>query len=113
MSSFKVCSRSGSLYQGTCRCPQCQMHAQADGRRRNAKAQQDGRSLRQWRSTTRPAVLARAGNRCELRLRGCTGKATTVHKINGGYHSRNLDAYQAACFHCHGVVDAPKARKQA
>lgn len=70
-----------------------------------------GYETREWRTVTRPAVLERADHRCELALDGCTGRATTVHRRpeHGTAHDANLDAYDAACRHCHGVVDGGRA----
>ena len=62
---------------------------------------------------TRPAELARDGHKCMLAVdAGCAGRAESVHRLPeyGTYHDENLDAYISACRHCHGVVDAPRAK---
>jgi hypothetical protein len=67
----------------------------------------------EWRNVTRPAVLARDGHRCRIKADdGCTVIATSVHRLPefGPYHDGNLDAYVSGCAHCHGVVDAPRAK---
>lgn len=66
-----------------------------------------------WRRT-RLIVLDRDQHRCRLRLGGCTGRATTVHRLPryGTEHDGNLDAYLSACAHCHGVIDAPRAKQR-
>lgn len=66
-----------------------------------------------WRRIVRPAVLARDRRRCRYELRGCTGVATTVHRLPefGTEHDDNLDAYRSACAHCHGVIDGPRAKQ--
>ncbi|AUV61960.1 HNH endonuclease [Mycobacterium phage SWU2] len=53
-----------------------------------------------WDENYRQPVLKDAGYRCQIRLRGCLGKATDVdHKQPGDNHARsNL---QAACERCH------------
>jgi 5-methylcytosine-specific restriction endonuclease McrA len=64
----------------------------------------------------RPVVLAEAGYRCEIRLAGCRGTATTVDHItpliDGGTHARtNL---RAACVSCNSRLGAPlSARRRA
>ena len=73
-----------------------------------------GYSRQSWRRPggTRQLVLERAGHRCELRVdEACSDEATTVHRLPefGTYHDTNLDAYVAACAHCHGVVDGRRA----
>lgn len=61
---------------------------------------------------TRDAVLARDGGRCRFRLRGCTDRATSVHRFPqfGTVHDGNLNAYASACAHCHGVIDGRRAK---
>lgn len=61
----------------------------------------------------RRLVLARDEARCRIRALGCTGKATTVHRLPeyGLDHDANLHAYVSACRHCHGVVDAPRSKQ--
>ncbi len=73
----------------------------------------DGRDTAQWRHVTRPAVLARDGNRCRLQLAGCTATATTVHRLpeHGSYHDGDLSAYVSACLACHGQADGQRERQ--
>ncbi|AEJ92316.1 HNH endonuclease [Mycobacterium phage DroogsArmy] len=54
-----------------------------------------------WDLNYRQPVLRDADYRCQLRLRGCLGKATEADHIKpGDDHSR--DNLQAACSRCHG-----------
>jgi 5-methylcytosine-specific restriction endonuclease McrA len=65
--------------------------------------------------TLRQQVLRRDEEQCQLRLPGCAGKATQVHiaPILGGNHKlATLDTAVAACAHCHGRVDGPRARRR-
>jgi 5-methylcytosine-specific restriction endonuclease McrA len=95
----------------------CPAHAAAfakrtNGRRAKKWAAHKGNTFA-WR-VLRKQALERDRYRCRLRCSGCTGKATTVH-INpnlGGDHSKaKLVDCLSACAHCHGVVDAPRARR--
>ncbi len=73
-----------------------------------------GYSEHDWRAYTRPAVLERDNWRCRIQADdGCTVIATTVHRLpeHGPHHDTNLDAYVSACAHCHGVIDAPRAKR--
>lgn len=50
----------------------------------------------------REEVLSDAGYQCQLKLEGCTGRATTVHhkrrhREGGAFERGNLEA---ACVHC-------------
>lgn len=71
-----------------------------------------GRDRRKWRNGTRRRVLVRDGWLCRYKHSGCTGHATTVHRLPefGPYHDDNEAAYRSACDHCHGVEDGPRAR---
>jgi hypothetical protein len=60
----------------------------------------------------RRARLALANGQCELRLDGCTHRATTVHldpRRNADHDHAHLSDCQAACAHCHGVVDGGRS----
>jgi 5-methylcytosine-specific restriction endonuclease McrA len=94
------------------RCPE---HAAAkearDNGRRHERQRLHGRDTAAWRSK-RARRLLLAGNRCELRLHGCTVEATTVHlapEREGDHASATIDDLRAACAPCHGRVDAPRA----
>ncbi|ASZ75439.1 HNH endonuclease [Mycobacterium phage Kimona] len=66
-----------------------------------------------WEENYRIPVLQRDGYRCQIRLRGCLGKATDVDHIRRGddHSHRNL---QAACSRCHGKKSSAEgnARKR-
>lgn len=58
----------------------------------------------------------RDGYRCQLAVDdGCTEAATTVHirpELGGNHLTATLEDCTSACAHCHGVVDAPRARQR-
>jgi 5-methylcytosine-specific restriction endonuclease McrA len=58
-----------------------------------------------WRRA-RLACLQRAQWRCEVRLDGCTGRATEVDHVNGAAADPNHQHLRAACKSCHGKVTA-------
>jgi hypothetical protein len=65
-----------------------------------------------WRHT-RLARLEHDRHLCQYRHAGCTGRATTVHRLPryGTVHDGNLHAYRSACTHCHGVEDGARATR--
>lgn len=90
------------------RCPACEAPVRA---RREAQQRQRGYSRAHWQRV-RALVLARDGYRCRLQREGCRGLANTVHldPALGGLHDlAQPEDCVAACRHCHGVVDAPRA----
>lgn len=54
-----------------------------------------------WQKRRRK-VLARDKGLCQLRLKGCTYRATDIDHIERG-NNHNLDNLRAACHHCHMV----------
>uniref|UniRef100_A0AAU8GLV7 HNH endonuclease n=1 Tax=Mycobacterium phage Stink TaxID=3136630 RepID=A0AAU8GLV7_9VIRU len=73
----------------------------SDARTSWSSSDRSSRLPADWDENYRQPVLAAAGHRCQIRARGCLGKATDVDHIRrGDDHSRsNL---QAACNRCHG-----------
>lgn len=68
-----------------------------------------GGSTWQWRKI-RAAVLTRDGQICQLRLDGCTSRATHVHHTIGRAVSGNDPAHLvAACEPCNLKVGDPRA----
>lgn len=66
-----------------------------------------------WRRL-RAAALQRDGGWCQLRLEGCTGRATTVHlrpELGGDHRRATLEDCVSACRVCHGRVDGGRARE--
>jgi hypothetical protein len=53
-----------------------------------------------WETTYRKPTMRRAKGLCELRLPGCTHRATDVHHT-GDRNDHSLDKLQAACSSCH------------
>jgi hypothetical protein len=104
--TLKACSRCGT----PCRGRFCPFHDREERSRRSRKSKEHGLGRREWQRT-RSAVLERDGYACRLRQPGCSGFATSVHRLPafGAFHDDNLEAYLSACSHCHGVVDAPRA----
>jgi len=71
-----------------------------------SKAWQNG-STRQWRRI-RGEVLVRDGWRCQLRLEGCTTRATQVHHTVGkGVTGDSPEHLVAACEACNQAVGDP------
>lgn len=65
-------------------------------------------STRAWRRT-RARVLARDGYQCQLKLDGCTSKATHVHHTVGREVSGdNIAHLVAACEHCNLKIGDPR-----
>lgn len=101
---LRICSAQGCTTLVDMGRKHCPTHARADSTRRNQRTRRDGRNTNDWLKL-RAFVIARANATCELQQPGCTTIATTAHKLTGGYHTPNPNDYQAACRHCHGVVD--------
>jgi hypothetical protein len=93
------------------RCPE---HQRAENARRHAKQEEHGRNTPEWISLSRARRIM--AGRCELEVDDrCTGWPDTAHlnpERNGEHRGATLDDVRAACRHCHGVVDAPRAKKQ-
>jgi hypothetical protein len=95
-------------------CTSCPKGCRLDNQRRNAKSRDHGLTRAAWKKRLRLAALERDGYLCRLRLQGCTGKATTVHlrpELAGDHSRATLDDCTSCCAHCHGVIDAPRARR--
>lgn len=98
----------------SCIGSRCPTHQAAADARRNAKAAAHGLHRGHWQNLRRQR-LELAGGRCELALdEFCTVAATTVHlnpALEGNHDAAAIDDVRAACAHCHGVADAPRARQ--
>jgi hypothetical protein len=89
----------------------CPTHKKADDHRRNAKTVAHGVKKAHFQRVRRQ-VLAATGGLCELRHRGCTNAATTVHldpELEGNHDLATVENCKAACSHCHGVEDGGRA----
>ena len=74
-----------------------------------------GYATRHWHEV-RAVTLSRAGYACQLRHRGCTVMATSVHldpSLDGDHRFATPDVCVATCLHCHGVEDAPRSKRTA
>jgi hypothetical protein len=91
----------------------CPEHKRAENARRRAKARANGTDTPEWAALSRQR-RALAG-RCELQVdEGCTGLPETGHlnpELGGQHRGATLADVRAACRHCHGVVDAPRAAR--
>ena len=108
MAHGRICSRAGGKI-----CTDCQATCRLDNQRRTAKRKQHGLTLVAWLRLRRRA-LDRDGNRCQLRYPGCKGNASTVHlhpRLAGDHRLATLPDLMSACDRCHGVIDAPRARR--
>lgn len=65
-------------------------------------------STRAWRRT-RARVLARDGYTCQVRLPGCTTRATHAHHLDGKAHGDNPARIVAACEHCNLTTEIGRA----
>jgi hypothetical protein len=91
------------------RCLTCR---QPELARRTAKRQAFGYHSENWQ-TTRLERLALDGWRCQLRLPGCTERATHVHldpAKRGNHWTASVDDCVSCCASCSGAIDAPRAR---
>ena len=78
----------------------------------NAKHRAYGHHRAHWRRI-RAARLTLDGHRCQIRLDGCTGTATSVDldpRLNGQHDLATLDNTRSACAHCHGKTDGEGGR---
>jgi hypothetical protein len=103
----RPCLTCGKPSEGS-HCPQ---HQPDDNARRNAKTVEHGVKRSHFQKL-RPLVFDAAGGLCEIRLRGCTRVATTVHvdpALEGNHDIATLEDCQAACAHCHGVTDGARS----
>jgi 5-methylcytosine-specific restriction endonuclease McrA len=88
----------------------CPEHDDRNARRRQ-RQEEHGRNTPEWiaLSRTRRALAGR----CEVQLDDrCTGQPDTAHlnpDRHGEHRGATLDDVRAACRHCHGVADAPRA----
>ena len=108
---LRVCAAAGCRRTVPKRSTFCAEHAAADERRRATKRKRFGYGRSHWQQL-RLQRLALAGGVCELRLPGCTRRATHVHldpALRGNHDAATLDDCRAACPQCSGAVDAPRA----
>lgn len=64
----------------------------------------------EW-AARRHAVLDRDGDRCQLKHRGCTRKATQVHHLTyANVGNEPLEDLVSICVHCHEIVTAESRR---
>jgi len=111
----RLCSYTGDPFIGQCDCPQHREQRSRDNQRRQRKREQHGRNRKAWYQL-RDCRLRFAGYRCELRLPGCTGRATTGHldpRLHGDHTRARLKDIRAACPNCHGRVDGGRATRPA
>ena len=103
----RICRLTGGAI-----CTSCGTTCRLDNQRRNAKTVSHG-VKRAHNQRLRKQRLAFDGHRCQLRLPGCTGRATTVHldpRFAGDHDAATIDDLISACARCHGRIDAPRAR---
>ena len=91
----------------------CAEHEATQSFSESTRRRRYGYNRAHWR-TLRLARIASAGGTCELRLRGCTRRATHVHldpKLGGNHDAATLDDCRACCAQCSGAVDAPRSER--
>lgn len=107
----RFCTQCGIWHEET--GPRCIQHAADDNAIRLARRRRDGRNFRAW-NATRIRVIQRDDHRC----RDCGEPARvddplTVHKIAGGYHTTEDDAYLTMHRSCHGRLHGRKSHSEA
>lgn len=111
MPTMTICTRHKRLIPAGQKCTAC---VAGDNARRAAKSADHGLATSHWQHVRR-ACLSRAGGVCEIRLAGCTRRATTVHldpRLGGNHRVARLEDCRAACHRCHGRVDGPRSRRR-
>lgn len=91
-------------------CDEC---GNPNDRRRAERSIEYGYTSPEW-NAIRVARMAYALGRCELNHPGCTTLATSVHLLPEApcypdHRQARLEDVRAACAHCHGIEDAPRA----
>jgi hypothetical protein len=111
VSLLRVCAFAGCRRTVAKPSRYCDQHRGHEEARRRERQRLSGRDLRLWRRA-RLAILQRDGYRCRLRLSGCRGVATSVHRLSehGRFHDENFAAYVSACASCHGKADGGRSR---
>jgi hypothetical protein len=111
---MRLCAHGGCgriIPIGERRCPE---HRQTEVARRDAKAKAYGYHSPHWQRTRRERLdLARYV--CELRLPGCTERATHVHldpAYRGQHYAAQLEHTRACCASCSGAIDAPRSHSR-
>jgi hypothetical protein len=114
MTILRICNEPGCghlIKPGEGRCPE---HKAARARRKRADPRHRARmtiySSRRWREQTRPAVLARAGGRCERC--GEAGQLDVCHlvpttQLVGTEAAFDVELCLALCRSCHNAYGAP------
>ncbi len=107
----RACVVCGRKSKGS-RCP---THAREQSLARQLRDRLYGYSRAHWKHV-RKERLEYDGYICQLRLPGCTLRATTVHlhpSLEGHHDIATRDDCLSACASCHGTVDAPRATQAA
>jgi hypothetical protein len=89
----------------------CAEHKRELTQRHTAKTREYGYRRKNWRQV-REQRLNLAGHICELKLPGCTTRATHVHLdpgMRGQHDAATLNDCRACCASCSGAVDAPRS----
>lgn len=106
MTFGRICSAAGGEI-----CTTCKRTCRLDNQRRNAKTVEHGVKRAHFQAL-RKTRLELDRHACQLRLRGCKRKATTVHLrpgLAGDHDAATIADVVSACAHCHGVADASRA----
>ena len=94
----KPCLECGCITGGNSYCDSCR------NQRDQAKNARKGRRPSQGWLKTRKRVLQRDGYRC--RATGCERTNNLhIHRLDGGYHDNNIDAYVTLCVEHHRVAE--------
>lgn len=90
------------------RCPR---HARQESKRKSSKIRQHGYSSANWQ-LVRSRRLLMDNSMCQIKLPGCTGRATMVHldpALLGDHRFATILDCVSCCPSCSGAVDAPRA----
>jgi hypothetical protein len=104
---LKACSKCGR----PCKGRYCPAHQTQENARRTRKVTEHGYRRANSQGVRRQRLEA-AGYVCELRLPGCTQRATHVHlapTLAGNHDDATVHDCQACCASCSGAIDAPRA----
>jgi hypothetical protein len=104
---LSTCAKCGRPCQGRY-CPE---HQRQENARRTNKVTRYGYKSAHWQAV-RKQRLELAGYVCELKLAGCTTRATHVHlpaRYAGQHRAADVNDWRACCASCSGAVDGARS----
>jgi hypothetical protein len=104
---LRTCAKCGRPGQGRY-CPE---HQRQENARRTNKVTRYGYKSAHWQAV-RKQRLELAGHVCELKLAGCTIRATHVHlpaRYEGQHRAADVNDCRACCATCSGAIDGARS----